>query len=266
MRKARLEAQRDGREDFVMPLLVGLSPGNLDFNLVYSAENDAFLRLADTYQRQLEALKLQRPRIEAEIKAVTDQIANQKEHLDIVNNRLADLERLFDKGYLTKQVLINQQIEKALVQAQLSSLEANVARLQQTMGDLDVKIVDLKASYERQTLGELQQTSQGLREIEATMGTARKLLEIKAEGATSVGGEPDYAIRISRTSGSGTSTFDVTNETILEPGDVIDVKLKRREPSSFAPTEAARILNDVKSTSVARPSKASPPLRQLTTR
>ena len=94
MRKARLEAQRDGREDFVMPLLVGLNPDNLDFNLVYSAENDIFLRLAETYHRQLGALNLQRPRIEAEIKAVTDQIANQKEHLDIVNNRLADLEHL----------------------------------------------------------------------------------------------------------------------------------------------------------------------------
>ena len=96
------------------------------------------------------------------------------------------------------------------------------------MGDLDVKIVDLKASYERQTLGELQDASQRLREIEATMGTARRLLAIKAEGANSVSGEPDYAIRINRTSGSGTSTFDATNETILEPGDVIEVTLKRR--------------------------------------
>ena len=76
VRKARLEAQRDERENFVMPLLVGLDVRNVDFERVYSAENDTFLRLQQTYRDQLEALQKQRPRIEAETKAVTDQIAN----------------------------------------------------------------------------------------------------------------------------------------------------------------------------------------------
>ena len=92
MRKARLEAQRDGRENFVMPVLVGFSLHNVDFDRAYSTENDTFLRLADTYRRQIEALQKQRPRIEAETDAVTDQIAKQKERLGIVNSRLADLE------------------------------------------------------------------------------------------------------------------------------------------------------------------------------
>ena len=67
VRKARLEAQRDGRDNFVMPLFVGLNARNVDFERVYSAENDTFLRLEDTYRGQLEALQKQRPRIEAEI-------------------------------------------------------------------------------------------------------------------------------------------------------------------------------------------------------
>ena len=50
MRKARLEAQRDGRENFVMPMLVGLSSRNVDFDLAYSAESDTFSRLAEMYR------------------------------------------------------------------------------------------------------------------------------------------------------------------------------------------------------------------------
>ena len=43
---------------------------------------------------------------------MTNQIAKQKERLAIVNSRLADLELLFGKGLLRKDVLLNQQIEK----------------------------------------------------------------------------------------------------------------------------------------------------------
>ena len=161
---------------------------------------------------------------------MTDQIAKQKERLGIVNVHLADLELLFGKGLLRKEVLLNQQIEKALVEAQLSNLEAQVAHLRQTMGELDLKLVDLKAAYERQTLKELQETSQRLLEIETSIGPARKILEIKAEAASGDGDdEPEYAILISRPRDGRMVTFEATNETTLSPGDVVEVKLKRRD-------------------------------------
>ena len=40
VRKARLEAQRDERDNFVIPLFVGLNVRNVDFERVYSAESD----------------------------------------------------------------------------------------------------------------------------------------------------------------------------------------------------------------------------------
>ena len=122
---------------------------------------------------------------------MTNQIAKQKEHLAIVNGRLADLEGLFSKGLLRKEVLLNQQIEKSLVEGQVSNLEAQVAHLRQNMGELDIKLGDVKANYLRQTLTELQDTSQRLREIETTIGPARRLLEVKAQGAGSDVDEPN---------------------------------------------------------------------------
>ncbi len=100
VRKARLEAQRDERDNFVMPLFVGLNARNADFERVYSAENDTFLRFEEAYRGQLATLQKQRPRIEAEIKHVTEQIASQNERLDIVNGRIADLEPLFSQRLL----------------------------------------------------------------------------------------------------------------------------------------------------------------------
>ena len=117
---------------------------------------------------------------------MVDQIANQKKRLEIVNTHLADLEPLFRKGLLRKEVLLNQQIEQTLVQSQLSTLQAQVAHLRQTAGELDVKLGEVKATHMREVLGELQNTAHGLRGIETTIDPARKLLDIKAEAASEV--------------------------------------------------------------------------------
>jgi len=254
VRKARLEAQRDGHEDFVVPLLVGLNRHNVDFELAYSAENDTFSRLTEMYRLQVQALQSQRPRVQDEIDAVTNQIAKQTERLAIVNSRLADLELLFGKGLLRKDVLLNQQIERSLVEGQVSNLQAQVARLRQTMGELEVKLGEVKANHLRQTLAELQDTAQRLREVETSIGPARRLLAIKSQGAGSDVDEAEYTIRISRVRDGGMATIEATEETMLLPGDVVEVKLKRRISDS-APslsTQAIRELDPMSPASIAQ--------------
>jgi len=240
MRKARLEAQRDGRENFVMPLLVGFNGRNVDLDRAYSVENDMFLKLAESFRLQIEAIKAQRPRIEAETNAVNEQIATQKKRLDIVNSRLADLDFLFRKGLLRKELLVNQQIEKVLVEGQLSNLEAQVAHLRQTMGDLDIRFSDVKATYERQILGELQETSQHLIETENGIGAAHKILSIRNDD---VSDDPEYAFFVSRQREGRLVTFEVRDDTTLSPGDVVSVKLKRRDSGDLPSTQAATELD-----------------------
>jgi len=248
MRKARLETQRDGRENFVMPLLVGLNRDNTDFDLAYSTENEMFSKLEEAYRSQVEALQRQRPLVEAEIKAVVDQIAKQKERLGIVTSHLDDLQLLFRKGLLRKEVLLQQQIEKSLVEAQASNLAAQVAHLRQAMGELDLKLRQVKAAYEKQTMGELQQVSQRLRAVETSIGPARNILVVKAEA---VGGyaddDPEYTMLISGMRDSRMVTFEATDSTTLLPGDVVDVKLKQRKSGDTPAIQAMRSLSSISS-------------------
>jgi polysaccharide export outer membrane protein len=233
MRKARLEAQRDSRDNFVLPLLVGFNRRNVDFDRAYVAENDTFSRLADSHRRQIEALQGQRPRIQEEIDAVNSQISQQRERLNIVTDRLTDLDKLFGKGLLRKEVLINQQIEKSLVESQLSNLEAQVAHLRQNMGELDYKLGDVKATHERQTLTELQDASQRLAEIENSLGPARKLLAMKSEAIDADPDDSDFTILVSRVHDGRLTSFAAATDTMLSPGDVVEVKRKRRDPSAL---------------------------------
>jgi polysaccharide export outer membrane protein len=254
MRKARLEAQRDGNDNFIMPLLVGLNSHDVDLELAYSTENETFSQLAEMYRSQVEAVQNQRPRVQAEIDAVSDQIVKQKEHLGIVNGHLADLETLFNKGLLRKDVLLSEQIQKTLVEGQLSNFQAQVARLRQNMGELEIRLGDVKANYLRQTLSELQDTSQRLRDFDNSIGPARRLLNVKAQGASGDFDEPEYAIRISRVRDGVMVTVDATEDTMLSPGDVVEVKLKRRVSDGTPPlsTQAIRELDPISSVAEGR--------------
>jgi polysaccharide export outer membrane protein len=244
MRKARLEAQRDGQDNFVIPRLVGLSSRNVDFDRAYSVESDIFSRLAETYRIQIQALQSQRPRLESEVNAVTSQIEKQKEHLSIVSAHLVDLELLFRKGLLRKDVLLNEQIQKTMVEGQISNFEAQLARLRQNAGELDIKLGDIKANYLRQILSELQDTSQRLREVDVSLGPTRRLLEIKAKATRGDVDESENTISISRVRDGAMVTFDATEDMMLSPGDVVEVKLKPRvsDPLSSFSTQATREL------------------------
>ena len=67
--------------------------------------------------------------------------AGRASDLDIVTDRLTDLELLFGKGLLRKEVLLNQQIEKSLVEAQLSNLAGpSRAVCARTWANSDIKL------------------------------------------------------------------------------------------------------------------------------
>jgi polysaccharide biosynthesis/export protein len=113
------------------------------------------------------------------------------------------------------------------VQADVSRLQGEIAHLQQNAGELEVKQEEVKANYKRQVLTELQETSQHLLDIDATLGTARQLRNLKAQRVGFGDQEPNYTILITRAEQSGTVTFNATADTKLEPGDVIEVKLNQ---------------------------------------
>ena len=148
VRKARLEAQRDEAADFVMPQLVGFDANDVEFRSVYSAENDAFQRLVAAYQDQLKVLKQQRPRIEAEIDAINDQIAKERDRLNIVSRSVDQYQDLTQKGLVRKPELTAQQIEKVAGAGRSLAIARRDCSLAAESGDLEVKQEEVKANYQ----------------------------------------------------------------------------------------------------------------------
>ena len=179
-----------------------------------------------------------RNQIDAEIQAVNDDMAKQKDQLNNLSSQIDVYQGLFNKGLLRKPEITQLQIQRSSVQAELSRLQAEISRLEQSGADIDAKTETVKSNYTRQILGELEATSERLGNINATLGTARQLREFRVQKLSLNGEEPNYLFEITRTDSNGLSTFNANSDTQLKPGDVIDVKLNAHQTESSLPIEA----------------------------
>ena len=235
LRKARLECQRDEKAaKFMMPQLVGFDVGSLKFMSMYASENNTFLSLVESYQSQLKVLGEQAPRIGAEIQAVNTQIDDTNQRLAIVSERLEEYQDAAARGYLRRTLVVEEEIQKTSIQAELARLEAELAHLQQNMGDLQVRKQEVKANYTRQIINDLQDTSQRLLNIDATLGTARQLRRLRAQEIEF--STEEYAVQVTRTRPDNVTTTNATEDTKLEPGDVVEIKSIKNEPESSTET------------------------------
>jgi polysaccharide export outer membrane protein len=234
MRKARLEAQRDGAQEFVPPKLPGIETHEREFAALAAGEAEIFATLTQAYHQLVAALRQQPPRLEAEITALKQQVIKERESLSLSKDRVDEVEPLAKTGLLQRSVLNDRRREVLRIESQILQLTALIARLDQGIGDVNIRIDDATVAYRRQIMTDLQDMSQRLREIEATLITARELRELRAQNAGGIEGvEAAYTILITRTRTS-TTTFQASGETLLEPGDVVEVKRQRRGVSRAA--------------------------------
>jgi septal ring factor EnvC (AmiA/AmiB activator) len=227
VRKLRLVAQQNESPDFMVPQLIGFDANNFKVGMYYAAENEVFSSEMEAHRHQRDLLQKQQPRLEAEMTALTEQLANEQRRTSFIKSRVAELDDYKNKGLVRTYVLNEQQREEARAGAEVARLEAGIAGLQRQMGELEIRIEEANATYQRQLMNGLQETLQNLREIEVTLQTSRELRDYRADDA---GMRDETAfkiiIMISRTGQQGPAIFKADYDTIVEPGDVIEVKRK----------------------------------------
>ena len=160
--------------------------------------------------------------------ALTKQLASEQRRTNFIKSRVAELDEYRNKGLVRTYVLNEQQREEARAGSEVARLEADIASLERQMGDLDIRNRGgqggLQAPSHERASGDAPEI---LREIEVTLQTSRDLRDYRAEDAGIRDEDPSKnTIMISRTTQQGANTFKATYDTIVEPGDVIEVKRK----------------------------------------
>jgi polysaccharide biosynthesis/export protein len=234
VRRARLEAQRDGMKTFSPPAPQGMTEGAPTFggsatqqqaSSIVADETDIFEAQAAILQRQLDLLGSQKPRIEKEIESFNGQIEAAKKQLEVVKQQADQYSRLVKQGLGIVNSELQLRLTEANHESELWRITTEVLRLQMEAGELDLKIHEAEASFKRQVITELRDVRERLRELDVTLPSAREIREVKLQQAGSIAGaEAARSISITRTRNGEATVFQATQTTTLEPGDIIDVK------------------------------------------
>jgi polysaccharide export outer membrane protein len=92
-------------------------------------------------------------------------------------------------------------------------------------GALDLQIHEAEAIFKRQIITELRDVGERLKELDVVLPVAREIREVRlAQAGSLAGAETARSISVTRTRNGEVTSFQATETTPLEPGDVIDVK------------------------------------------
>jgi polysaccharide export outer membrane protein len=247
VRRARLEAQRDGTKTFSPLAPQGMAEGapmssgsatQQQASSIVADETDTFETQDAVLQRQLDLLRSQKPRIENEIESFNGQIAAAKKQLEVVKQQADQYTRLVKQGLGLINAELQLRLTEANQESELWRVTTQVLRLQMEAGELDLKIYEVEASFKRQVITELRDVRERLRDLDVTLPSAREIREVKLQQAGSMAGaEAARPIRVTRTRNGEATVFQATETTTLEPGDIIDVKkLLPRELTNQGPS------------------------------
>jgi polysaccharide export outer membrane protein len=229
IREARLEAQRVGKETFSPPDLPPSMNEKEAADLVAS-EKVTLASQAAILKAQIELLNGQKPRLQKEIDAINAQIVAVKNRLEFVRNETSRSAQLVKQGIGVHASEVQLKLQEANEESNLWGLAAQVSRLQMNIGELDIKVEEAEATFNKQTLAELQNVHQRLAELNVTLPSAREIRDFKLQQAGNGAGiEAARSISITRTRHGQVVMFDASETTPLEPGDVVDIRIDIRK-------------------------------------
>lgn len=232
IRRARLEAQRRNEEGFRPPPDLERDPAAAP---ILAEERQILTAQRGALLQSLEMLQAQKPRIEAEIVGVQAQRTAEETQLRLIQAHMEDYEKLMANGLARRYQGIEFQREEARNKGTIARLNSDLARLDLALGDLALRLQEMKDTYQRRILAEMQDATTRLTETETQLSSAREIRAARLQVAGAlVAPETNEVIRrvvITRTQDGRTETIAADANTPLMPGDIVDV---RREPEARA--------------------------------
>jgi polysaccharide biosynthesis/export protein len=229
IRRARLEAQRDGAATFSPPATSGMAEGSDmtddDIADIVASEKETMQSQAAIMRTQLDLVRSQKPRVENEIAAINGQVAAGKKQLELVKLEADRYTSLVKQGLGVTNAEMQLRVLEASHESDLWRLTAQVSRLQMDSGELDLKIHDIEASFKRQVITDLHEIRHRLKELDVTLASALEFRAVKLQQTGSLpGAETARSISVTRNRNGVAIVVPATELMALEPGDVIEVK------------------------------------------
>ena len=234
VRIARLEAQLAGAATFDIPDAAGLEA-------LVARERAVLTDQIGHRQREIALLREQQPRLQAQIVSVEQERDAETTQLTLIQKHLEDYNSLLSNGLARRYTGIELHREEARNKGNIAGFEAQAVNLQLAIGEIEVRIQQAETNYAQRVAVELQEASSKLREIDTTIPIAKEIRGVRLQQGgflvAHTNANPTYRIAIMRHRHNELQTIEADGTTLVEPGDLVEVKKSGTDDQS-EPTAA----------------------------
>ncbi len=198
-RKARLEAERDGREtlDFSeRPVYAHLDPKQIDEQL--AGQQALFEARRASLAQKTSQLREQQQQIHKQVEGVEAQLASLHRQLDLISQELEDKQSLLERHLMEASRVLQVQREHARLTGEIGQLNASIAEARVKISAIEIEILRLTEEQREDAitqLRDLQYTQISLIERENSLSEQLLRLDVRAPVDGVVFGSRIFALK-----------------------------------------------------------------------
>jgi polysaccharide export outer membrane protein len=234
IRVARVKAELDGKDQVDQAILLNTPVSrSVVAEILRTATEELKTRLAD-YGREKAYLQRGMAQADAQIGVLTEQVAKEEEGVQADAEELQRALELFKKGTLLSQRVTDARRAVLLSSTRKLQTAASLMQVRKQQGDLARQLEKLDDQRRIALLQELQDASVKLGEVRSKLRVAEEKLQYAASVKSQlIGGKAQPRITVLRKEGKNWQNLPADEEFELQPGDVVEVALRREESLAF---------------------------------
>lgn len=241
-RKSRLDAEIADADRIAFPgeLRSVSNPEAIEFTASVMVKEQSVFDLRKKANRtQIDALDQLQTFLQQEVDTSGKLLDAQQKQIDLLNAELSGIRSLSDKGLATQPRLLGLQRNLAELEGQRLRIEADRTRAQQEVSRAKISKIEYENKRDNDLTVEAQTTEARLEQISQEMSVDERLLaETKSQAMTSPlrltstasgqgtdDGQPKIRYSISRQVNDQFIELEANQNTILQPGDTVNVEM-----------------------------------------
>lgn len=186
VQQARLEAERDGATEMVLPDDVLAHKSEPGLAKILSAQQTLFRARATAHRGELDVLRQRIEQTSNDVVGIEKSLLAKQKEAGISRTEMAALKPLFDRGFANMQRYLPVQRDNARIEGEVGRMTSDLAKVQSSVSEARLKLAQSDKDYTQAVLDELRKVQASLAEVteqRVALEDKLKRVEIRAPRA-----------------------------------------------------------------------------------
>jgi HlyD family secretion protein len=165
IKKSRLEAQRDGSPDLILPAAMADRAGEGGIAQILAGQKRLLESTLQTAASKKEQLDKQVGQLNDQITGIDSQLVAGKKQLALIKIQFANLQKLQKEGLVPESRVSDMEREMARIDGEQGQLQASKASAEAKIGEVNLQIIQISEDYRNQALTDMRETDSKIAEL-----------------------------------------------------------------------------------------------------